>query len=433
MPVFSRRRVVLSLGAAAVPALWLAWGLVNLGERSDNPEDLLARRCADAFIGSPPDQSAIVADGARLGELISRRIIEHRKQAGPAISLIPPDGDAAREHFARGDAVFSSRRARAILELQGLRFERVEECPLFRLIGVETCADVAAGRWADLTSPGSGGRLSGRLRPGSTAAAELVIYAARERALSPRLTASAAVQEPVFIVDRLDRVEDGAELEAAIARDGIPLPPRPEDTIYRLALRASGASSQLIFRIDFGGLPSWTVAAVQGVDGAMASATICPFPLAERALFDNPKRVETVRVGDETFFGDGWHAPERVGTPDEFRWTAARDAEVMIPMPRESAVRLRFRARPGAPPEASPTLAVRVNETQLMAQPMRSGESEYEWAIPAAALREGINQIFIQSSLLTVPRRVGESRRRLGVAVQALTLELVSEPLRPAG
>ena len=57
------------------------------------------------------------------------------------------------------------------------------------------------------------------------------------------------------------------------------------------------------------------------------------------------------------------------------------------------------------------------------------GISRYEWTIPAAALRAGVNQIFLQSSHLTGPADTRDSpdSRRLGVWVSALTLELLDD------
>ncbi len=449
--------VVLIIGAAALAISLAALRLASYEERSDDRDDSLARRYLDAFMGVLPDRSAIVTDGSRFAELMSQRMVNERQQNASAISLIPPDADVVRDRFAQGFTVFSPHRARPTLELQGFRFVRVEIAAkaaeplgehsaealaafdgtafsLFRLMRIETCAGLAAGGWADVTELASGGRLSGRVRPGFTDAAEIVIYAARARALAPRLTASAAAQEPLFIVERFRTdVEGRADLEATLARDGIPSTflPKPDYTVYRIALRASVASPQTIFRIDLGGLPKWTVAAVPWVDGSLPSATICLSPLSERALFDDSQRLEIIRVGSRAFFGDGWHLPEQTGTPDEYRWTAASEAEVMIPMTRVRPVRLRVHARPSAPPDAFPaTIAIRVNETQLRAQDLRRGYSEYEWELPVAALREGTNQIFIKSSPLTVPIEISGSgtRRPLRIALRALTLELLRDP-----
>ena len=302
----------------------------------------------------------------------------------------------------------------------------------YRLVDTENCVAVPTQRLTDITTLASGGRVSGTLEPDSSRAAELVIYVGRERPMRPRLTAVGARQEPIFMVERLRAdTADEDELHAAMVRDRVSTShlPRPEDAVYRVALRpsASGPSS---FRIDFGGLPRWAVASVPDTDGLLRSATICSASLSEHGLFGRGRSLEQIALGSRRFFGDGWHSPERVGTPDEYRWTGAAEAELLVPLARSGPARLRVQASAGvSPDDTRSTLAVRVNEMQLQAHMLRRRPSEYEWTIPAAALRNGINQVFLQSSRLSVPAGAPASRnsRRLGVRVAGLSLELLND------
>ena len=439
-------------GAAVLAIFMAASHLAGHDPEPDRRDGLLALSYLDARAGASAERSAIVSDGSPVVELIRQRDISARQdRRTPA--LIPPDPEVIRAHLSDGYTVYSPRGARTALELQGFRFERLqtdvprsepsprgaEAAPvdraafaLHRLVRSELCVQIPSRDLIDITNLASGGRISGTLDSGATRAAELVIYVVRARPMRPRLTAISAQLEPRFIVERV-RTGTGndTELHAALARGGIASSHRPQrdDLVYRVALRASAASAPSLFRIDLGGLPRWAVASVPAAAADWPSATLCAAPLSEDELFGDRNQAAPIRLGSRSLFGDGWHSPERVATPDEFRWTAAPEAELLVPLVRSGPVRLRVRARPGAPAdESGRTLAVRVNEHQLPAFPLRRRVSQYEWIIPAAALRAGVNQIFLQSSQLTVPARGRDSRdgRRLGVRVSGVTLELLN-------
>ena len=435
-------------GAAVLAIFMAASHLAGHDPEPVRQDGLLALSYLDARVGASGERSVVVSDGSPMVELIRQRDGSARQDRGTP-ALIAPDPQVIRAHLSDGDTVYTPRGARTALELQGFRFERIPvdltptkpanppgevaaagraRFALYRLVRAERCIPVSSRGLTDITNLASGGRISGTLDPGTARAEELVIYVARSRPMRPRLTAIGARFEPLFIVKRVRAgTEDDTALHAALARGGIASSHRPQrdDLVYRVALRPSAASGGMLFRIDFGGLPRWAVASVPAAAVPGPSATLCAAPPAEDELFGDRTQAP-IRLGSRTLFGDGWHSPERVGTPDEFRWTAAPEAELLVPLARSGPVRLRIRARPGASAdESGSTLAVRVNDHQLAAHPLRRRVSQYEWIIPAAALRAGVNQVFLQSSQLTVPARVGASRdgRRLGVRVSGVTLE----------
>ncbi len=435
-------------GAAVLAIFMAASHLAGHDPEPVRHDGLLALSYLDARVGASGERSVVVSDGSPMVELIRQRDGSARQDRGTP-ALITPDPQVIRAHLSDGDTVYSPRGARTALELQGFRFERIpvdltptkpadqpgevaaagrHRFALYRLVRAERCIPVSSQGLTDITNLASGGRISGTLDAGTARAAELVIYVARARPMRPRLTAVSAQLEPLFIVERVRAgTADDTALHAALARGGIASSRRParDDLVYRVALRPSAASGGILFRIDLGGLPRWAVASVPAATTG-PSATLCAAPPSEDELFGDRNRAAPISLGSRTLFGDGWHSPERAGTPDEFRWTAAPEAELLVPLARSGPVRLRIRARPGAPvDESGSTLAVRVNDHQLPAHPLRRRVSQYEWIIPAAALRAGVNQVFLQSSQLTVPARVGDSRdgRRLGVRVSGVTLE----------
>ena len=438
-------------GAAVLAIFMAASHLAGHDPEPIRHDGLLALSYLDARVGASGERSVIVSDGSPVVELIRQRDVSAR-QDRETPALTTPDPRVIRAHLSDGDTVYSPRGARTALELQGFRFERIpvdltptkpadqpgevaaagrELFTLYRLVRAERCIPVSSRGLTDITNLASGGRISGTLDPGTARAAELVIYVARARPMRPRLTAISAQLEPLFIVERVRAgTEDDSALHAALARGGIASPRRAErdDLVYRVALRPSAASGEILFRIDLGGLPRWAIASVPAAAATWPSATLCAAPPSEDELFGDRTQAAPIRLGSQTLFGDGWHSPERVGTADEFRWTAAPEAELLVPLARSGPVRLRIRARSGAPAESAGTLAVRVNGHQLPAHPLRRRVSQYDWIIPAAALRAGVNQVFLQSSQLTVPARVGDSRdgRRLGVRVSGVTLELLN-------
>lgn len=400
------------------------------------------------------ERSAIVTDASPLAESISQQAAGAEPSV-PSVGFIAPNRDVIQTHLSDGYTVYSFRAARPALGLQGFRFQPApiviqpsedsndtigrrafdrRDLEIFELAGAEACAQVSAGLLTDITSLAAGGRVSGALGLDSTEAPELAIYVGRPRPMKPRLAASSAPIEPVFTLERLRAgAEARAALQDELTRSDVPSShrPREEDTLYRMTIRPSATSAPTMFRIDFGGLPRWALATVSAGSELPAPATVCASPPTEDLLFAEGRRVERIRPGHHTFFGDGWHASQRTGTPAALRWAAAPEAELMILLARADAVRVRVDARPSGPPGApAPTLALRVNETPFSARTLRRRRSEYEWSIPAVALRAGVNQFFLQSSTLSAPASWTDSddERRLGVGVSLVTVELLDDP-----
>jgi hypothetical protein len=119
----------------------------------------------------------------------------------------------------------------------------------------------------------------------------------------------------------------------------------------------------------------------------------------------------------------------------DFRWTSAREAEVLIPLTKIGTITVRVRAAPFTYPGSQPmTLALKVNGEALTARPMKAGLGIYEWAVPAPLWRQGFNRLAVSASNLASPAAVGLSSdtRLLGVAVSDLSLHLSPDAARTA-
>jgi hypothetical protein len=137
----------------------------------------------------------------------------------------------------------------------------------------------------------------------------------------------------------------------------------------------------------------------------------------------------------ENSFGAGWHGPERSNEGVDFRWTSAREAEVLIPLTKLGTITVRVRAAPFTYAGSSNmAMALKVNDKTMSAQPMQTGVATYEWNVPAEVWHEGFNRLVVLASRVASPAAVGLSSdsRSLGVAVSDLSLHLGAglDPLR---
>jgi hypothetical protein len=123
----------------------------------------------------------------------------------------------------------------------------------------------------------------------------------------------------------------------------------------------------------------------------------------------------------------GWHAAERTTGGLEFRWTGAKDAELLVPMSRTGPVVIQIRAMPfnyaGSPQHA---MTLVVNGVRQATLPMNLDWQRFEWTLPPSALSKGFNRIVIESSTAASPAALHLSgdTRTLGLAVSEVTLSL---------
>jgi hypothetical protein len=132
-----------------------------------------------------------------------------------------------------------------------------------------------------------------------------------------------------------------------------------------------------------------------------------------RFLSDPRQPYGRIDIGadDEWVLGDGWHTAEREGDAT-FRW-AASPATLRIPLDHPAPLRLQIRAHgfayPGAPPQ---TVKVHVNGSpdpagSCDAMPVPPGWQTIECALPAGALRTGVNLLELRFAYVQRPMDVG--------------------------
>jgi hypothetical protein len=156
-------------------------------------------------------------------------------------------------------------------------------------------------------------------------------------------------------------------------------------------------------------------------DARICAVTLGSFPVLAGAL-DGLERVIADEFRNE-LFGDGWHQVEQDGAGG-FRWTAAADAHVLVPLAEPASIQLSVRAlvRPAA--DTSATIALSVNGRSLPAQAAARGWGTYQWVVGRDTWRAGVNDIVVHSSRLTRASD-GADQRLLGIAVREIDFKVV--------
>lgn len=127
------------------------------------------------------------------------------------------------------------------------------------------------------------------------------------------------------------------------------------------------------------------------------------------------KRGIGFEQADEPFVLAGFHGPESAGG-NWFRWLSGREARFVMPLDDARAARLRLRMAPMDYPGAEPQkLEVLVNEQSLGSVAMRPDFDNYDFAVPAAALRSGLNVVTLRFARAMSPADVvpGSTDRRV--------------------
>ena len=252
----------------------------------------------------------------------------------------------------------------------------------------------------------------------------MVLYVGRDTPLAPRVTSVSErttrnVQVRSFGPDQSER----SALRAAMAQDTF----AAEDL-----LRARFVHRVTVTLEHDQAIPSAVALVLGGITrvawarGGSASSgepvELCAAVVGNNGLFGDP-RVRTEQIEHRELFGHGWGPVEqdRVGL---FRWTTARQAELLLPLWRVSPLRIQVTARSVPEPDVSRgTVQLQVNELLLNPIALRPGWSSYEWDVPSAALQEGVNQVYLIVSKLQQPLD-GTTEPPLGVAVREITLGL---------
>jgi hypothetical protein len=438
------RSVVMAVMIAAaitLPALQLARNYrVN-----DHHRRTYEIRYLDALFDRLEPRAAIVTEAYAIDQLVLYKLIGERADRGRAIELIPRQPAEVRRRAASGYAVYAFSGAHGALEQSGFRFESIQlaprspagppidmtPIPLFRLVRAAACHDVGNAGWQDVTDVARDGRLIVRIDNYRPFDSRLVLYVGRRtpEAGSPLLAVSQGPERPVM--NALTFAAGTRELAAALQRDGLTEARvlTQHATVQRVELDVNDRGQFSWSAIGLGGSPDVVMVRASVDLDNPRRATVCGW--SGRDFFETGVEEQVpLTARGETWLGLGWHAAERSTAGADFRWTSAREAEVLVPLARAGTVRVRLRAEPFVYPGSKPaTIALTVNAAKLPAREMRAGGDVYEWMVPADVWREGFNRLTLSASATASPSAVGLSgdTRSLGVAVSELSFHLVPD------
>ena len=306
-------------------------------------------RYFDALFDRLEARSAIVTESYAVDQLVLYKLAGEHADRGRTIGLITRDVETVRQHAAAGFAVYAFAEGRKALESHGYRFEPIplstvgtpstepidmSPLPLFRLTRLTTCQDIGNTGWQDITNLARDGRLLIRIdnyRPFDSA---VVLYAGQQSATAanPLLAASHGPEAPSMAVTMFQGA-DSTKLAAAVQRDGLVKadPLEREATVQRIELRVNDHGDFSWSALDLGGHPDVVLARASVDLNNPRRASFCGW--SGRDLFESglEERVSFGPSGENSF-GTGWHGAERSNEGVDFRWTSAREAEVLIPL-----------------------------------------------------------------------------------------------------
>lgn len=336
-------------------------------------------------------------------------------QTGLALALISPDGrlrHAVNVEFS-GDM-------RILMNPPSLAAAYVA--------GSEPCADAGTAGWADVSTPAQLASL-GALLDGPT---HLVIYVRGGHSLEPRPRPLTHRQVPEIRVRafRSADVAEGATLRALTAADGLTDSQAwlAAPYVYRIDVESSWKGRRQL-ALDLGGFADAAMARV--TSGRGKGVTLCA------AMRNNAPTIPAtalpaageVGLGNRDLFVYGWDRVEQSGR-EQFRWTRVPDAELLVPLERAAPMVLELDCVPTGAPNIE--LRVRVNGQSLPPAALVPGKHTYRWAVPADALGDGLNRVWIGTSALVRPMDIGPGTddRRLGVALYRIALGAPNSQIR---
>ncbi len=396
-------------------------------------------------------RSAFVTENYAVDQLVLYKLAGERAARGRTINLITRDVDTVRQRATSGFATYAFSGGRTALESHGFRFEPIQlsavgpksgaqidmsPLPLFRLTKVTSCQDIGNAGWQDITNVARDGRLLVRIDNYRSFDSVVVVYIGQQSTptASPLLASSHGPEAASMAVTTFHGSD--SKFAAAVQRDVLTQPDRieREANVQRIELKVNDHGDSSWSAVDLRGRPAVVLARASVDLNNPRRASVCGW--SGRDLFEaGPDERFAFGPSGENSFGSGWHGSERSNENVEFRWTAAREAEVLIPLTKLGAITVRLRAAPFVyPGSPANTIGLKVNAATLTAQPMQPGVSTYEWTVPAEVWHEGFNRLAVTASNLASPATVGLSSdtRLLGIAVSDLSLRLMPGEAQPS-
>jgi hypothetical protein len=292
----------------------------------------------------------------------------------------------------------------------------------YQLEGVDAAVEFGDATWHDLTPAVRDGRVSLLVDNYRAFDAHLVLYAVSDAPLRPLIlpTHRFGRGRPTIDVRRFDRGQPGEHeaLASAVAQDKAPADLLQAQGRFatRVEHRVNDVGDYAAWAVTFGALPARVVGWARADRPEGHRAIGASLPARRDAAGEG-----TLSVGaggqDDWAFGDGWHAAERDGE-GEFRWSAASDARLLIPLVsrRELTVTVRLQGRP------STSVHLLVNGRDAGPCRVAGGWQSCEWRVSADAVGPGASEVVVRSSSLGRPSEEPGvlDDRLLGVAMRGL-------------
>jgi 4-amino-4-deoxy-L-arabinose transferase-like glycosyltransferase len=287
--------------------------------------------------------------------------------------------------------------------------------PLYRVAGLPECRDAGHGEWTDVLAAAASGRVLLRVDNHAAFEATATLWIFGERPFAPRLVAHEGHGRPETAIRTFGAGDP--DLESARRGDGL-YAGAPAAHAARVLLRVDDGGQFSAATLDLGGLPSAALLRARVDLPNPRRAQACAALLGDV----DPEASElAIAFGSEArpFLGAGWHDAE----PDGLRWTAAEEADVLLPLEAGAGWRLRLRAMPLAGAgEAPPQLELAIDGVALAMRPLRPGFGDYDFEVPASHLRAGTQRLTLRVARLrsAAALGLGDDTRPLGVAVSDL-------------
>jgi transmembrane protein TMEM260 (protein O-mannosyltransferase) len=440
---------VVKHGASAAMVVALVLPMLQLARNyrvNDHHRRTYEIQYFDALFDRLEAHAAFVTESYAVDQLVLYKLAGEHADRGRTIGLITRDVETVRQRAATGFTVYAFAGGRTALESHGFRFEPIQlstvgegagapldmsALPLFRLAKVTTCHDIGNAGWQDITDGARDGRLLVRIDNYRPFESVVVLYTGQQSpaTTSPLLAASHGPEAPSLAVTTFPGADP--DFATAVRRDALPQADRlqREAHVQRIELKVNDHGDFSWSALDLGGRPDVVLARASVDLNNPRRASLCGW--SGRDLFESglDERLPLGPSGENSF-GAGWHGPEISSQGEDFRWTSAREAEVLIPLTRLGTVTVRVRAAPFIYPGSSAmAIALKVNAKTLPERRMHPGPGIYEWSVPAEVWHQGFNRLAVIASDLASPATVGLSSdtRLLGVAVSEMSLRLTPD------
>jgi hypothetical protein len=347
-------------------------------------------------------------------------------RSGPAprqaLNIVAADPPSVAPHLA-ASTVYTWDRVARTMAMRGMLVApaaraNAAQTRLWRVLQFEGCQALTA-EWAEAGRTVTDGQFSG-VFPIADPLRGALLYIGSEHALEPEPLdwppeSLQGFQSWPF--DR-ERPADSEKLTEFLTRDGLDADVlRASRHVTRLKFDRRGTAPETL-GIRLGGIATtaWARHYVSHTADRLRQPQVCrnSAGLGITAYAGAPPSLALDLAGRHTV-GGGWHAPERNGD-DTFRWTAAREANLLFAAHAPQSLVLRLDAAPATGDWASANVHVALNGVDA---PCRAGAPPCEWLLPGEAMRAGLNVIALHSETVPAP---APDPRRLGLLVRAAEL-----------